>query len=108
MHLAIDADEALTSLARDRAGAKQNIGVARAGLQLDAEALEVIARGERGEDLDVASVARTAVKVQHPGRIDARPGLQPIDNGSQIVRFIHHVNSLSAQDQGQQGQRQTQ
>ena len=67
-------------LARHRARADQHVGVARAALELDAEPLEVVAGRQRGEDLDVAPVARPAVEVDRPRRVDARPGPERVQN----------------------------
>jgi len=54
--------------------------VARAGLQLTPIPFHIIAWRQRGEYLDVAAIAGAAVEMQDPWRIDARPGLQPLDH----------------------------
>ena len=47
-HLFVGSQQALARLARDRAGADQDIRMARGTLQLDPETLQVIDRGEGG------------------------------------------------------------
>ena len=73
-HLLVDPQQALARLARDRPGADQHIGMARAALQLDAEALQVVARRQGRQDFDIAAVAGAAVVMDCPGRVDPRPG----------------------------------
>ena len=86
--------------------------MARAALQLDAEALQVVARRQRRQDLDVAAVARAAVEVDRPGRIDPRPGL--LQRGSSAVLPMARLplrscyDSLLRSSQDQRHQRQDQ
>jgi len=69
-HLLVDAHHPVAVLPRDGAGADDDVGVARRPLEQDAEALEVEARHERGQDLDVAGVAGAGVQMEDPRGLD--------------------------------------
>src|SRR5208283_3965195 len=56
----------------DRAGDHENVGVAGAALQKNAQLLGVVTRRERGNDFNVAAVATAGVHVEEPGALAAR------------------------------------
>ena len=86
-HLLVDAQQPVACLKGHRSGADEHIRVARAALEFDPEAFDIVARRERGEDLDIAAVAGTAVEMNRPGRIDAGPGFT-------IYAFVQTINSV--------------
>ena len=73
-HLLVDPDQPVLDLAGDRTGTKQNIGMSGRGLELDPETLQVKARCQRRDDLDIAGVARAGIEMEDPRRLDPRPG----------------------------------
>jgi hypothetical protein len=58
--------------------------VARRGPEDDAEALDVEARRQRVDDLDISGIAGARIEVQDPGGLDPGPAGE----------FGEHVNSL--------------
>ena len=52
--------------------------MARRALELDAEALEIEARRDGGDDLDIAGVAGAGVEVDGPGRLAPGPVHEPL------------------------------
>jgi hypothetical protein len=82
--LLVDADDAVLDLTGHGTGGDDDVGVARRGLEQDPEALDVEARRQRRDDLDVAGIAGARVEVQDPGRLDPGPAGE----------LVEHVNSL--------------
>src|ERR1017187_874233 len=72
-HLGVYRFESGACVMRDRARDAQDIGVARATFQADSQLLHVIARRKAGDQFDIATVARTRVEVEQPGRSPPRP-----------------------------------
>src|SRR5215468_1990630 len=67
-------------VAGDRAGDEQQVGVARRGHEVDAEALAVVHRAHEAGDLDLAAVARSRVDLSHgegAAEEPPRPGVDP-------------------------------
>ena len=73
-HLLINTKKTIFDLAGDGAGADQHVGVARHAFELDAEALNVVVGHKGGDDFNIAGVARAAIEMENPGRLDPRPG----------------------------------
>jgi mannose-6-phosphate isomerase-like protein (cupin superfamily) len=66
-HLVVDPFETVLDLLGHRSGRDEDVGVAGCSLQDDAEAFHIVARGQRGDDLDIAGVAGAGVEMDDPG-----------------------------------------
>src|ERR1019366_9301331 len=69
--LPVDCLDGVDRVFGDRAGDAKNVSVPRATFQAHAQLLGVVARRERGHDLDVAAVATARVHVNEPWAVAA-------------------------------------
>ena len=69
--LVVDGLDGVDGVVGDGAGDAENVGVARAAFKTHAQLLRVVARGEAGDQLDVAAVATARVHMEEPGAVAA-------------------------------------